>query len=417
MPPIFPIEIFERIIDFLSGDHPFWLDRQTLSYCALTCRAWLPRSRYHLFHDVTIRNSRQLYRFAKQLTASPHLDGLVDELSIVYPHPRLLNVVPIMLARKLTKVNRLRIHGGLLEQLRLSRVDQKFLMPLAEFASITQFELIDATFAKLTDFGRLICAFTNLSILTCMRVGWPQCRSKPPSFACYRSHFKLKGLFLESCPISDIVDWLLAVSSVERVETVMLPSLDLEHLHSTGRLLRSIGSSLHSLTIGFSAFVNESVLTDAIERHLGLAHTTSLVSLHLVHQHHSSQEAHCKHFWSWVHTLLLQVKSYDIRQLRIDILHKVQTSDLDSLLCDHIDNTLSSPQFSAIETLTIMDSRMFFTETNMDWLHLFHSEILRRFPRSYTRGIIRFGFICIIDATIRVVPLKGKTLCMKTIMS
>ncbi|CAK5277843.1 unnamed protein product [Mycena citricolor] len=41
-----PPELFEHAIDFLHSDRP------DLGNCALVCRAWLPRSRFHLFSSV-----------------------------------------------------------------------------------------------------------------------------------------------------------------------------------------------------------------------------------------------------------------------------------------------------------------------------------------------------------------------------
>ena len=44
-----PVEVVERIIDFVRND------KRTLKQCALTSRAWLPRARYHLHRTYTVR--------------------------------------------------------------------------------------------------------------------------------------------------------------------------------------------------------------------------------------------------------------------------------------------------------------------------------------------------------------------------
>lgn len=58
----FPAEITDYIIDYL------WGDKCTLKACSLTCQAWLPATRYHLFKSIRIRSSDDCYRFYKLLS-------------------------------------------------------------------------------------------------------------------------------------------------------------------------------------------------------------------------------------------------------------------------------------------------------------------------------------------------------------
>ena len=44
----FSQEIFEKFIDNLHDD------KKALKQCALVCRSWVPRSRYHLFASITV---------------------------------------------------------------------------------------------------------------------------------------------------------------------------------------------------------------------------------------------------------------------------------------------------------------------------------------------------------------------------
>ncbi|KAJ6619959.1 CNH domain-containing protein [Mycena sp. CBHHK59/15] len=46
--PVFPVEIFERIVDFLHSD------KAALISCSTVCRAWFPTSRYHLHAALTV---------------------------------------------------------------------------------------------------------------------------------------------------------------------------------------------------------------------------------------------------------------------------------------------------------------------------------------------------------------------------
>ena len=48
MSAVFPQELFDTIID------RHFHDRHTLATCSLVCKAWLPASRYHLFHTIKL---------------------------------------------------------------------------------------------------------------------------------------------------------------------------------------------------------------------------------------------------------------------------------------------------------------------------------------------------------------------------
>ncbi|KAH8102742.1 hypothetical protein BXZ70DRAFT_804320 [Cristinia sonorae] len=49
-----PIDIWEHVIDLVEGDYDEVVRARTLASCALTCRAWLPRARHHLYRYVVI---------------------------------------------------------------------------------------------------------------------------------------------------------------------------------------------------------------------------------------------------------------------------------------------------------------------------------------------------------------------------
>ncbi|KAI0929374.1 hypothetical protein AcV7_010401 [Taiwanofungus camphoratus] len=71
----FPTEIFELIIDV------FWPNRQSLLACALTCRAWLPWSRFNICYDVQIANCDQLVAFLNLLRKEPHLGDIDHQVT------------------------------------------------------------------------------------------------------------------------------------------------------------------------------------------------------------------------------------------------------------------------------------------------------------------------------------------------
>ncbi|KAI0929376.1 hypothetical protein AcV7_010401 [Taiwanofungus camphoratus] len=104
----FPTEIFELIIDV------FWPNRQSLLACALTCRAWLPWSRFNICYDVQIANCDQLVAFLNLLRKEPHLGDIVRVLHLANvakftTQSRIIKLLPHLLLARLTNVTTLKI--------------------------------------------------------------------------------------------------------------------------------------------------------------------------------------------------------------------------------------------------------------------------------------------------------------------
>ncbi|TFY55980.1 hypothetical protein EVJ58_g7912 [Rhodofomes roseus] len=97
MPCYLPIEVAENIIDYHKFDPP------TLLVCALVCRKWAPRSRYHLQQKstLTIRSAAELkligqlltFRRSRGLFAKVRLLRIVDDPSGTFVH-RLSTCLP-----------------------------------------------------------------------------------------------------------------------------------------------------------------------------------------------------------------------------------------------------------------------------------------------------------------------------------
>ena len=89
--PELPVELWEHIIDSIAGPSDYHglyyggispRTRQTLAQCQAVCRAWVPRCRLHLYHEV-ILDSRDALQFASTfLHASPFHACLVWALRI-----------------------------------------------------------------------------------------------------------------------------------------------------------------------------------------------------------------------------------------------------------------------------------------------------------------------------------------------
>ncbi|THU79253.1 hypothetical protein K435DRAFT_698252, partial [Dendrothele bispora CBS 962.96] len=78
--PSFPQELCDAFIDFL------WDSKADLQSCALVSRAWLPKSRLHLFHSFKAsflsNDVRRFYESLVNINASPHLRSLLYEITL-----------------------------------------------------------------------------------------------------------------------------------------------------------------------------------------------------------------------------------------------------------------------------------------------------------------------------------------------
>ncbi|PIL30118.1 hypothetical protein GSI_07741 [Ganoderma sinense ZZ0214-1] len=104
-----PIEVYEAVIDEAS-DTP-----ASLRLLSLTCSAFLPRSRYHLFSCIIIRSVQQMESSSLLLDSCPWLPPLIRKVTLSAPVPevnsipnlRLLDVVPVRLLSRLPNLRAL----------------------------------------------------------------------------------------------------------------------------------------------------------------------------------------------------------------------------------------------------------------------------------------------------------------------
>ncbi|KAF8478336.1 hypothetical protein JB92DRAFT_3280461 [Gautieria morchelliformis] len=106
---ILPGEMIDQVIDHLHDDPP------SLRACCLTCRAWAPSARFHIFHDI-VSDAERADGLAEHLETSPHISPLVRSLTINgHPDPMhkmldyYLDAVLPTIAPKLTRHKTLRV--------------------------------------------------------------------------------------------------------------------------------------------------------------------------------------------------------------------------------------------------------------------------------------------------------------------
>ncbi|TBU41870.1 hypothetical protein BD309DRAFT_231265 [Dichomitus squalens] len=154
-----PVEVEEAVIDQCVDD------ANTLCRCALTCRDWLPRSRFHLFSAVCISTPDRLWSFCDVLDSLPELPDLIQSITMapdrtVKHSSCLLETFPI---RLLSRVPDLR-QWVLRNNLSIERQDQGCLVSCCDFPTDTPIfscGRIDAGVCRLRLFSRIssLCLF------------------------------------------------------------------------------------------------------------------------------------------------------------------------------------------------------------------------------------------------------------------
>ncbi|OCH90080.1 hypothetical protein OBBRIDRAFT_826136 [Obba rivulosa] len=223
-----PPELTDRIIDFLHGDAP------SLRVCCLTCRSWLPSSRFHLFYSVKLDAACKYQAFDQLLRCSPYLGPYVKEFILdMPPHPP--DTLFMSIARRLGAVKLLRIQGW------ARHVDQDTFAAIGPVTDMT----IWASFSHLSDLVALLNAYPHLEKLTLWSV---MCGRDHISVPENRVPFStLRQLRMDGG--NETVSSKLFTRPLPSLEALSLTAYNAVDLSALCRLLDDIGSSLHDLDI------------------------------------------------------------------------------------------------------------------------------------------------------------------------
>ncbi|KAH9928499.1 uncharacterized protein BXZ73DRAFT_90570 [Epithele typhae] len=296
-----PPELCDETIDHL------WDDIDSLRACSLTCKDWLPSSRFHLFRSVRLRHADDLTRFRALLASAPSVALCVRKLSLNADHagiapdgsPRVDDgwvdataaLFPLLTHLTALALARIRWHA-------LAPATRAALTAAAD--SIRQLFLFDVSFAASRDVILFLSAFPALRELYFQSVSWAHDSPSPfedadaPADAQEPAgRMQLSYLFLDPASSPTLVtEWLLRRPDEPRLQTIQLCWRELANTKPVGDLLRASGASLETLHVEFPTGDTpdpapappngpgpDPVLTFADED-LSLAHNTALRALH-----------------------------------------------------------------------------------------------------------------------------------------
>lgn len=263
--PIFPTEVFERIIDFCWGRKPWrYDDHATLVACTLTCRTWYPRSRNLLYRDITLSTAETLYRLVEVLRTRPSNGSFILSLRI-HPQPgskqkhSWISLVPLLLSPMVNNLRSLNImHTP------LSMVHGTFLMAISQFKTVTSLTLAYVTVPSFDFFSRLVLAFPLLDHLDIATV--PVSQHDPeilhkvvPNPRAHRLHLSELVVTSDGSAVLDISKWLLLTPSITSLRRLVFKTVarnanvSRAAERSIAMLLRACGPSVQELEFTLNA--------------------------------------------------------------------------------------------------------------------------------------------------------------------
>ncbi|KAF8893617.1 hypothetical protein BD779DRAFT_1669880 [Infundibulicybe gibba] len=286
-----PQELTDHIIDHLHSDF------SSLKSCSLVCRKWLPTSRYHIFHKISLKvppgapsNSpghaapTRCKRLCRLLLLSPEIIPHIHELEIGEGSPNLSlsqrsdskstqwvtsdRSLPRLLSM-LTSVKQIDFSShSTLNWHDMSPALQKAIRHLFRLPSLCFIRLRLWSFSSFSDFASLISGCTNLKglALSCISLGGTDYEGETNLDTINRSVDKvaiieeeivsnsdaqtptLDFLTLDFVDFKFLIKWLL--NSRSRLDVTALRELRVAHSHDAitlDELLQSVGDSLEHL--------------------------------------------------------------------------------------------------------------------------------------------------------------------------
>lgn len=164
--PSLPIEIWEHIIDYMSGDY------HSLTSCSMVCRDWRPRSLFRLPTRITVHTRDDVLRLAMQKGTMWKGPEQVCIHALHHGHDRRIPhfaLFSIMLAGRWKRTRQLSIHSA---DWRAQDMLPNVFLGLATFEFVTHLSLHNVSLPSIVIFRRLACSFPMLQHLSCQKLAF-----------------------------------------------------------------------------------------------------------------------------------------------------------------------------------------------------------------------------------------------------
>lgn len=251
-----PLELNEMIIDDLAHD------LHTLTSCALVCRAWLPRSRLHIFYAIVLEegNFDQFFALLNSYDFDAHVRSRVHSMTINPGSP---------FATRWTIACISCLDGFFVKSLTIAHISlSPFETTLAQrmmasFHSVTELVLDFVRFSSFAQALETITILRNLELLSLIHLQFHEgavvpvvTKTLPVGYSLPPQLHKMELEFRNNTELYDMLRWLANHSApLPRVHTLSLCADDaiLRIVHdfhpSVATVLTRLGTALRHLTI------------------------------------------------------------------------------------------------------------------------------------------------------------------------
>jgi hypothetical protein len=234
-----PGEIIDLIIDHLHGD------QDSLQACSITCKQWLPSSRYHLFSRVLL-SPFNVDKFRKLLeTAGYDIASIPFHLTLSEFNGYICwhEGIDIAIANEdLRSVFNLIREVKFLRVVRSEGLESEI---LSKLTGVRELEMVDMSVSGMDDAIRLVQEIPRLQMLSMENISWHS--SVINMQWAQRPSFALRTMKLRGAAFTNMTEWLLRLNPMPAVHTLHCDSYDPMTSLSRNVLLQSVGHTVHSL--------------------------------------------------------------------------------------------------------------------------------------------------------------------------
>ncbi|KZV87869.1 hypothetical protein EXIGLDRAFT_723280 [Exidia glandulosa HHB12029] len=373
MAGIFPLEIFEAIIDQIwrlkSTDtfHFSWepesVQRETfhtlIHHCALVSRRWLPRARYRAFGTLSIlSHTRSLL---------PEFGGIVSHpLCTIRDHIRHIELDGHRIAEGFGSLWPYLHYISHLEEVDVHHVDfsvvdysqwTNFVLPGLFRPTLRVLRVSSCTFFGASELVDCIsrCTLVESLLVHFVDVAEPagEHQAQPPSRPFRQPSQRLTTLDMQYCTSLTVLmlDWLSSGAGVPRLTDLELCSIACSGASSTAHFLRLVGPSVKRLRVTFCD--SSSGETDGQDAFCAVADFSTLTNLRFfsfgqlsVYPHYMGRDLSAKH----VPLLMAKLVTTQLREIHFHVLMQ-EPEDLLMIDWDLVVAVLNGPSLPRLETL------------------------------------------------------------------
>ncbi|CCM01520.1 uncharacterized protein FIBRA_03576 [Fibroporia radiculosa] len=371
-----PIEVWERIFDLLAQDE--WV--YALRACALTCRLWSTRCRWHLTKHIVLREKKQAHKVAKVIRNRASQMDTAEVITLRQPFA-------FMSGKKLSRVKALTIGDT---------CDIRHWMPGSlhvdvfthfriTFDSLTRLTLDWIEFPSVIVLARLVFSFPRLTSLTCHDLsfktrGFVRGRALPPK------PFELIQVDVQGA--DDVVDFLIISVVGATLQRIKWKGRS-GSVSTLQRLLQVAGASLRTLDV--TCWETYEAKVDILD--LGNNDGLEVVSVTTDLDHSDKYIMN----WNWTYGIMSTALPSKLREIVIganvgsyqalpqnhaDLLARIDCVQLEELLCQACFENLETVHF---HLRGIVHSSDTFDMPVEKWMR----QLSRQFPGLHARKLLQ----------------------------